>query len=222
MRFPRLFFAALALALMVVSGRAIDPVFISEFLASNDNGLVDEDGDHSDWIEIYNSGSATVNLAGWRLTDDSGDLSKWVLPSVDLAPKGFLLVFASNKDRSVPGAPLHTNFKLSSEGGYLALVRGDGVIAHEYNPYPAQYTDKTYGFSQTVTTIQLVGPSAALKYFVPTGTTPTDATWSARTFDDSTCQTERMALDLKPLSQAGDSKPISQINPCRACRKQKR
>jgi hypothetical protein len=40
----------------------------------------DEDGDRSDWVEIYNSGTTTVNLAGWRLTDDSGDLSKVGVP----------------------------------------------------------------------------------------------------------------------------------------------
>src|SRR5262245_57692112 len=106
MSFPRLLLAALVLFALQPFARAFDPVFISEFLASNDTGLTDEDGDHSDWIEIYNSGATTVNLGGWRLTDESGVLDKWVFPSVDLAPKGFLLVFASNKDRAAAGAPL--------------------------------------------------------------------------------------------------------------------
>jgi hypothetical protein len=183
---PRSLFATLACVFLSSFAWAIDPVFISEFLTSNDAGLVDEDGEHADWMEIYNSGTTTVNLAGWRLTDDSSDLSKWVFPAVDLAPKGFLLVFASNKDRANPGAPLHTNFKLSQDGGYLALVKSDGSIAHEYNPYPAQYTDKPFGLSQTVTTQSFVGPSAALKYLVPTTAVPDDATWTARLFNDAT------------------------------------
>ena len=41
---------------------------ISEFLADNDGGLRDEDGDDADWIEIYNPDPDPVNLAGWRLT----------------------------------------------------------------------------------------------------------------------------------------------------------
>ena len=45
---------------------------ISEFLAANKNGLTDEDGDYSDWIEIYNPGHRPVNLSGWSLTDDPG------------------------------------------------------------------------------------------------------------------------------------------------------
>jgi PA14 domain/Bacterial Ig domain/CotH kinase protein/Chitobiase/beta-hexosaminidase C-terminal domain/Lamin Tail Domain/Immunoglobulin domain len=185
MLIPRLILSALAFFALQPFARAFDPVFISEFLASNDVGLTDEDGDHSDWIEIYNSGATTVNLAGWRLTDESGVLDKWVFPSVDLAPKGFLLVFASNKDRSIAGTPLHTNFKLSSDGGYLALVKPDGSIAHEYNLYPAQYTDKPYGIQQTVSTIQLVGPAAPLKYFIPTSSIPDNATWTSLAFSDA-------------------------------------
>jgi hypothetical protein len=43
---------------------------ISEFLASNSNSIRDEDGEHEDWIEIFNSGPAAVNLLGCYLTDD--------------------------------------------------------------------------------------------------------------------------------------------------------
>ena len=61
-------------------------VVITEFLAENRDGLADEDGDSSDWIEIQNQGAATVNLDGWSLTDDAGDLSKWFFPAVELLP----------------------------------------------------------------------------------------------------------------------------------------
>jgi len=37
---------------------------ITEFLASNDNTLLDADGDSSDWIELYNSGVDQVDLSG--------------------------------------------------------------------------------------------------------------------------------------------------------------
>ena len=48
---------------------------------------------------------------------------------LQLAPGDFLVVFASNKDRRIPGAVLHTNFSLRQEGEYLALVRPDGYVA---------------------------------------------------------------------------------------------
>src|SRR6188474_2827515 len=93
---------------------------ISEFLADNDGGLKDEDGEDHDWIEIHNPDTAAVNLAGWRLTDDVTKLSKWVFPSVDLGPNARLIVWASEKDRNV--GQLHTNFQLDQDGEYLALI----------------------------------------------------------------------------------------------------
>ncbi|HWN94785.1 MAG TPA: lamin tail domain-containing protein, partial [Methylomirabilota bacterium] len=63
---------------------AAETVFISEFLASNNGGLTDEDGDTSDWIEIFNSGTNTVNMNGWFLTDSAANLTKWRIPAISL------------------------------------------------------------------------------------------------------------------------------------------
>src|SRR5262245_38764276 len=63
---------------------------ISEFLASNSEGLTDSDGDASDWIEIYNDSPSQVNLAGWTLTDDAADPGKWTFPAVSIGPNAFL------------------------------------------------------------------------------------------------------------------------------------
>ena len=37
----------------------------------------DEDGDSRDWIELYNSGTETINLAGYYLSDKADDTTKW-------------------------------------------------------------------------------------------------------------------------------------------------
>ncbi len=50
---------------------------MSEFMASNDTTLFDEDGDASDWIEIFNSGTSTVNLDGYSLVDSANE---WQFP----------------------------------------------------------------------------------------------------------------------------------------------
>ena len=101
---------------------------ITEFLASNDETLLDEDGDPSDWIELHNPGSSPLSLAGYFLSDDVTDLTKWMLPDVTLAPGEYLVVFASSKNRVNPASELHTNFSLSSAGEYLALTKPDGVL----------------------------------------------------------------------------------------------
>src|SRR5262245_15023957 len=87
-------------------------VLISEFCAHNGSGIRDEDGDHSDWIELYNAGTQAVNLEDWFLTDNFYQLTKWQFPKYDLMPGCYLVVFASGKDRRQAGGELHTNFKL--------------------------------------------------------------------------------------------------------------
>ena len=58
-------------------------------------------------------------------------MTKWQFPAVQIPAGGFLLVFASGKNRSAAGSELHTNFNLAKAGEYLALVAPDGstVIA---------------------------------------------------------------------------------------------
>ena len=120
-------------------------VFISEFMAENRMALTDEDRDTSDWIEIYNSETTPADLGGWYLTDDQTNLTKWQFPDVTLSPKSYLVVFASAKNKVKPTARLHTNFKLASSGGYLALVSPATNVISEFVLYPAQTADISYG-----------------------------------------------------------------------------
>ncbi|WP_347838392.1 chitobiase/beta-hexosaminidase C-terminal domain-containing protein [uncultured Draconibacterium sp.] len=125
-------------------------VVISEFMAINDKTLYDEDGDDSDWIELHNPGDASINVNGWYLTDKADNLTKWEIPNITIQAGGYLIVFASEKKRNDPSGELHTNFKLSGSGEYLAIVEADGTsISHAYNPaFPAQRKDVSYGIYQ--------------------------------------------------------------------------
>src|SRR5215217_7930411 len=88
-------FALLLLSSLLTAGLVRADVIITEFVASNQNGLVDENGDNSDWIELFNDGTAPVDLAGWHLTDDALEPGKWTFPSTTIEPRGFIVVFAS-------------------------------------------------------------------------------------------------------------------------------
>lgn len=124
-------------------------VEISEFMAMNVFTLDDEDGNSEDWLELRNtSETESVDLSGWHLTDNAGDLRKWMIPEgVSLAPNDFLLIFASGKDRVDPRRRLHTNFKLSSAGEYLAIALPDGeTVVDAFAPaYPGQFQDVSFG-----------------------------------------------------------------------------
>ena len=148
----------LALILVILNpGSSSADIIITEFMASNNSVIDDEDGDSSDWIEIYNTGPAIVNLDGFYLTDDQTDLTKWRIPNVTIAVEDFLIVFASAKDRDDPESELHTNFRLSASGDYVGLIDSDGTtVLSEFGPdFPEQFEDVSYGLEQTGNTTNI-------------------------------------------------------------------
>jgi len=175
-----------------VGGDSADGPIISEFLASNGKGLLDKDRESSDWIELFNPTGQAIDLDGWYLTDDPNDLEKWEFPAVTISPGGYLVVFASGKDRRVAGAELHTNFALQAGGESVVLVHPDGVtIAHGYIDYPPQLADISYGLSGDSATTQtetvLIPAGADAKALIPvneslglswTGVAFNDAAWT--------------------------------------------
>jgi hypothetical protein len=97
------------LCLLPLPYQAFAQVKISEFSPVNTGQIQDEDGDRSDWIELYNVGVTSVDLTGYSIADEKNP-GKWTFPSVVLAPSERLLVFASGKDRGgddVPGGIDH-------------------------------------------------------------------------------------------------------------------
>lgn len=132
---------------IILSASVTQKVLISEFLALNSSIKTDVDGAYSDWIELYNPGETAVDLTGWHLTDEASNLTKWTFPSLSIGSGQYLLVWASGKDVVASNGEIHTNFKLSGTGEYLALVEPDtNNISFEYAPtFPTQQSDVSYG-----------------------------------------------------------------------------
>lgn len=189
---------------------AADPV-ITEFLAANGTGLLDEDGDTSDWIEVHGPGPEAADLEGWYLTDDRRALAKWRFPAVAVPAGGYLLVFASGKDRADPAAALHASFRLSAGGEYLALVRPDGrTVSQEFAPaFPPQRDDVAYGTGVRLAGDPLVPRGAACRILVPEGG-PWAPDWTGspddEPFDDSAWIEGRTGLGFDV--PAGEERPI--------------
>ncbi len=110
-----------------------DNILINEFMLSNSVTLVDEDFDYPDWIEIYNPNTTPVNLEGFGLSDDPDMPFKWVFPSITISPKGFILVYASGKNRASDEA-LHTNFRLNNDGEHILLTAPNSEIVDQIEP----------------------------------------------------------------------------------------
>ena len=105
-------------------------ILITEVLAANTRTVADDQGRYSDWIELHNPTTTPVSLAGYTLTDDPTEPTKWRLPFTTLAPGAFLVVWASGEDRAT-SAGWHTNFRLSGSGEYVGLFGPDGQVVDE-------------------------------------------------------------------------------------------
>ena len=93
-------FIKLVILFIIVSLALSQSIQLNEIVSSNQSSYYDEDGDTPDWIELYNPTTSNISLNGWGLSDDWNDLFKWLIPNVVLEPESFLLIMASDKDRS--------------------------------------------------------------------------------------------------------------------------
>jgi hypothetical protein len=153
-------------------------------MASNTSSLVDDDREFSDWIEVFNGTPAALDLSGWHLTDSETDLDRWEFPSITLDAGGYLVVFASGKDRRNPSRPLHTNFSLDAGGEFLALVEPDGqTIAQQFSPtFGPQRSDVSFGLAQA--TNAAIASGDTWSYFVP-GSGSLGTTWTQLAYNDN-------------------------------------
>lgn len=115
----------LLLGLTLSSISAFSQIVINEFVADNDQGLLDPDYlEYGDWIELYNTSNQPVSLNGLYLSDDPLNLFKWSLPGSNQLPaKGYLIIWADNKNAGV-----HTNFRLNYAGEFLAISSAMGFV----------------------------------------------------------------------------------------------
>jgi hypothetical protein len=168
----------------------VGSIIISEIMAVNRSTLQDEDGGFSDWIELYNTTDQEVSLNGWHLTDQVSVPTLWTFPDVSIPAHGYLIVFASQKDRTNSTSELHANFALDEAGEYLALLRDDLTVEFAFDPsFPPQSADVAYGIELLGSVIgTVIKEGSSGRYLVPTNAGALSSNWTARTFDDSAWQ----------------------------------
>jgi hypothetical protein len=95
------------LASMSISAQVV----INEYSCAN-RAITDAYNNYEDWIELYNTSSSAVNLAGYYLSDQLDNPTKWQFPAVNIPANGRLVVVCSRRDGLFGGVP-HTNFTLT-------------------------------------------------------------------------------------------------------------
>lgn len=116
-------------------------VVINEVMAQNSVTVADQDGEFDDWIELYNTTNAAIDLSGYYLSDTKNNTIKWSFPSgTRIEAKGFLIVWA---DKNELQSGLHANFKLAAEGEVVVLSNPDQEIMDQLT-YGAQTEELSY------------------------------------------------------------------------------
>ena len=97
-------------------------MFINEYSAANYDSYQDNYGEYEDWLEIYNSSAAPIDLNGYFLTDKVSNPTKWQISSSFMIPaNGVAVIFCSGRDE-VAGGNAHTNFKITQTKGNEVLM----------------------------------------------------------------------------------------------------
>ncbi|RPH90443.1 MAG: hypothetical protein EHM72_19105, partial [Calditrichaeota bacterium] len=120
----------------------VHALVINEIVTSNSKVNADDDGDFSDWIELYNETNEALQLSGYSLSDDADNSRKWQFPPCVIEGKSFVLIWCSGKAKS--SAQLHTNFKLDRDGESVILSSADGTTIDERH-FPLINENYSYG-----------------------------------------------------------------------------
>jgi hypothetical protein len=130
-------------------------VRINEWMAANTNNLADPADlpgtGFDDWFELYNAGTAPVDLGGFFLTDNPGNEDDlFQIPANGqyvIAPGEFFLVWAdgSPEQNSPARRDLHAPFQLARAGDTIALYAPDGETLIDQVRFGAQEDDVSEG-----------------------------------------------------------------------------
>lgn len=91
-------------------------------MPANSSTASDEYGEFDDWVEIFNSTDAPINMNGYFLSDNHGNRTKFIFPNVSIDANDYLIVWCDGQPEQ---GDLHASFKLSSAGEELGLYNQD-------------------------------------------------------------------------------------------------
>lgn len=90
-----------------------------------------------DWIELYNTTDATIDLSGYRLTEDP-HTEGFIFGDVSLKPHEYLVIYC-DKDNIAVTDVLHARFSLNRNGDDLYLITPDGVTTDSFSTGKQRY-----------------------------------------------------------------------------------
>ncbi len=104
---------------------------VNEYSCSNVSGPTDAFGEREDWVELFNTSGAAVDLTGFYLSDKASNLTKWQIPSGSVPANGYLVIYCSGRG-VVSGTQLHPNFTLKQTSNeWIILTQPNGTTVED-------------------------------------------------------------------------------------------
>lgn len=125
------------------TGRQPEELRITELMSANYSYLRGPYGETSDWVELYNGGTAAVQLSEYAFSKSLEELGAYPLPDMVLEPGAYCVIYLSDKPEAYQMGRKYLPFTLSSEGDLLYLTHGE--ILTDYVILPQLPTDAVYG-----------------------------------------------------------------------------
>ena len=122
------------------------PVRINE-VSANNGIFANDNWKRNDWVELYNTTDAAIDVEGMYLSDNPQKPEKYQITkdktqaSTVIPAHGHLIVWC---DKEEPLSQLHASFKLAAEGGSMVLTAADNSWQDQFY-YPLLKEDQTAG-----------------------------------------------------------------------------
>jgi hypothetical protein len=130
----------------------LDPfpsLFLSEVLAVNTAGIADSSGEREPWVELANFSESPVQLDGYALSTDFGNLRQWTFPAgASLPATSYKVIWADAEPTETAGSEWHTSFRLTAPAGVVVLSRmqNGAPAVVDYLEYAGVSANQSFGF----------------------------------------------------------------------------
>lgn len=120
--------AALFFVLPALAGGKLE---ITEYMSNND-AYPDEEGQLFDWIELYNGGFRSVNLAGYTLSDGT---NTHTFGQIKVPARGYLVIYCVGAENQAlaQAKPNRAAIGLTSQGGEIITLKNPkGKVVEQF------------------------------------------------------------------------------------------
>jgi len=123
------------------------PVVVNEVSAGN-SVFINDYYKKNDWIELYNTTSQDIDLAGMYLTDNPDNLQKYQITALEtegstiIPAHGYKVIWA---DKLNPMTQLHASFKLANADNECVILSAEDLSWSDCLTYSAHTGEETVG-----------------------------------------------------------------------------